>query len=491
MPDARVNTAQRWLRSLRFYTRPRMLMIFILSAVAGQQYPLLFTTLQAWFHDADVDIATVTQLTWIGVFFSLKFLWAPILDNVRLPLLHKLLGKRRSWLLLCEVGIIVGLVGMAWHDPQSSRLLLLVYALLTAFSAATHDIALDAYRIELTSASDEQTALSSTYTIGYRLGMLVGGAGALLIGSRYSWSTAYICMAVIVAIGMVAVLLSRAPHETLSTDEQLPQEVKQLAHEDATGRILAFLYRALIQPLVDFFQRYKYLGVLLIALICVYRLSDQTMGSMAMPLYQNAGFSAAQIGSISKVFGVFMTLLGGVLGSILTTRYGIYRLLVVGTLLASVTNLMYILVALGGTDATMHYTAPPSFIGTFASGVIAMISLLSTALHQIGVTPIMLLAATIAADNLASGIAGTVLVGFFATLTSRHYTATQSALFTSLMTLSGKFLGGFSGVYVEHYGYPISFFMSTLIGIPALILALLVNAKARAIQQRSQQEEND
>lgn len=472
-----------------------MLMILVLSAVAGQQYPLLFTTLQAWFHDADVDVATVTQLTWIGAFFSLKFLWAPILDNVQLPLLHKLLGKRRSWLLLCEIGIIVGLLGMALHDPQSSRLLLLVYALLTAFSAATHDIALDAYRIELSSAPDEQTALSSTYTIGYRLGMLVGGAGALVIGSRYSWSTAYMCMAVIVAIGMVAVLLSRPPLEISSTDERLPKEVKQLAHSHIIGHILAFLYNALVQPLVEFFQRYKGLGLILIALICVYRLSDQTMGSLAMPLYQNAGFSAAQIGSISKVFGVFMTLLGGILGSILTTRYGIYRLLVVGTLLASVTNLMYILIALGGTAITMHYTAPPGMIGSMASGIVSLLTPFSSGLQQIGVTPIMLLATTIAADNLASGIAGTVLVGFFASLTSRHYTATQSALFTSLMTLSGKVLGGFSGLYVDHYGYPIAFFMSTLVGIPALVLALLVNAKARAIQQRSQQEaflaEND
>ncbi|WP_051523802.1 AmpG family muropeptide MFS transporter [Zymobacter palmae] len=491
MPDVPVNAAQRWLRNLRFYTRPRMLLILILSAVAGQQYPLLFTTLQAWFHDASVDVATVTQLTWIGALFSLKFLWAPLLDNVRLPLLHRLLGKRRSWLLLCEVGIIIGLAGMAFHDPNSSRLLLILYALVTAFSAATHDIALDAYRIELSSAPDEQTALASTYIIGYRLGMLVGGAGALIIGAQFGWSAAYFVMALITAVGLLAVLLSKPPHETITTDELLPKQVERLKDKPSFYRALAFLYSALIQPLVEFFCRYKGLGVLLLAMICVYRLSDQTMGSLAMPLYQNAGFSAAQIGSVSKVFGVLMTLLGGIVGSLLTSRYGVFRLLVVGTLLASVTNLMYILVALSGTEATMHYIAPGGALGSLAAGVIAMLIPLADLLHALGVTPLMLLATTIAADNLASGIAGTVLVGFFASLTSRHYTATQAALFSSLMTLPGKLLGGFIGLYVDLYGYPISFFMSTLIGLPALLLAIAVYIVARPIQQRSQQEDDD
>lgn len=489
MPDAPVNAAQRWLRNLRFYTRPQMLSILALSAVAGQQYPLLFTTLQAWFHDARVDVATVTQLTWIGALFSLKFLWAPVLDNVRLPILHRLLGKRRSWLLLCEVGIIIGLAGMAFHDPSNSRLMLILCALVTAFSAATHDIALDAYRIELSSAPDEQTTLASTYIIGYRLGMLVGGAGALIMGARFGWSMAYFAMAMVTVLGIVAVVVSKPPHEADATDELLPKQVERLANKPSFYRALAFLYSALIQPLVEFFCRYRILGVLLLAMICVYRLSDQTMGSLAMPLYQNAGFSAAQIGSVSKIFGVMMTLLGGIVGSMMTSRYGVFRMLVIGTLLASVTNLMYILVALGGTYATMYYTPPSGLIGSMASGVISLLIPLSDLLHTLGVKPIMLLATTIAADNLASGIAGTVLVGFFASLTSRHYTATQAALFSSLMTLPGKLLGGFSGQYVDLYGYPVSFFLSTLVGIPALLLALAVCAKAKRVQQCSQQHE--
>ena len=491
MPDAHVSAAQRWLRNLHFYTRPRMLMILVLSAVAGQQYPLLFTTLQAWFHDTNVDVTTITQLTWIGALFSLKFLWAPLLDHIRLPFLHRVLGKRRSWLLLCEIGIIAGLVGMALHDPSSSRLLLIMYALLTAFSAATHDIALDAYRIELSSAADEQTALSSTYIIGYRLGMLIGGAGALIMGARYGWSTAYFAMACVTALGMVAVLLGQSPHEAITKDALLPSEVDRLAQGSSFGQALAFLYSVLVQPLVEFFYRYKAFGGLLLAMICVYRLSDQTMGSLAMPLYQNAGFSAEQIGSISKIFGVLMTLLGGIVGSLLTTRYGVFRLLVVGTLLASITNLMYILVALSGTADTMRYTAPPGVLGVLASGVITLLIPIADALYQAGITPVMLLATTIAADNLASGIAGTVLVGFFASLTSRHYTATQAALFSSLMTLPGKLLGGFSGTCVYLYGYPVSFFISTLAGIPAMLLALAVYMNAHRIQQCSQQEEKD
>lgn len=488
MSKAPVSTAQRWLRSLRFYTRPQMLIMLVLSAVAGQQYPLLLATLQAWFIDAHINVDTITELTWIGALFSLKFLWAPLIDNVRLPVLHHRLGKRRSWLLLCEVGIVAGLIGMALHDPASSQWALIACALLTAFAAATHDIALDAFRIELSSTADEQIALSSTYVIGYRLGMLIGGAGTLIFGHYYGWATAYLTMALITALGIIAVLLSKPPLE-VRQDELLPDHVKQLAHGHTVQRVLAFLYSALVQPLFEFFCRYGQLGVLLLAMICVYRLSDQTMGSLAMPLYLKAGFSPAQVGSISKGFGVLMTLSGGIVGSLLTTRYGVFRILIVGTLLASVTNLMYIVVALGGTAETMHYAVPDGAIGSMSSGVIAVLTSLSRMLHGLGVTPIMLLATTIAADNFASGIAGTVLIGFFATLTSRHYTATQAALFSSLMTLPGKLLGGFSGAYVIRYGYPVTFFISTLVGLPALLLTLAVYMKARRIEECSQQQD--
>lgn len=487
MPDANITTAQRWLRGLRLYTRPRMLMMLILSIVAGQQNPLLSSTLQAWFHNADAAVSTITQLTWIGAFFSLKFLWAPLLDNVKLPFLHRLFGKRRSWLLLCEMGIMLGLLGMALYDPHNSRVMLVLFASVAAFSAATHDIALDAYRIELSSAADEQAALSSVYTIGYRLGMLVGGASALLIGDRYGWSTAYTLMAAIVAVGMITVLVSKPPHSASSEENALPATTVTTPQPIAT-RVANFLSRLVIQPMTVFFQRYKALGILLLMMICVYRLSDQTMGTLAMPLYQEAGFSLEQIGSVTKFFGVMMTLLGGVVGSILTTRYGIYRLLIGGTLLASVTNLMYILIALGGTAKTMHYSTPPGPLGGLVEGAIAILLPLSDALGQLGVTPIMRLMATIAVDNLASGIAGTVLVGFLASLTSRQYTATQSALFTSLM-LTGKFVGGFSGAYAEHYGYPTVLLMSTLLGAPALILTLIIYAKRQLIQQRAQQHE--
>ena len=489
MSDVPVSTAQRWLRSLRFYTRPQMLVILVLSAIAGQQYPLLLSTLQAWFIDAQINVRTITQLTWIGALFSLKFLWAPLIDNIRLPILHRLLGKRRSWLLLCEVGIIVGLVGMALNSPASSQWALIAFALLTAFAAATHDIALDAFRIELSSAADEQIALSSTYVIGYRLGMLVGGAGTLIFGYYVGWAAAYLTMAFITSFGIIAVLLSKPTLETRH-DELLPSHVKQLAQGHTTQRVLAFLYSALVQPLSEFFCRYGQLGVLLLAMICVYRLSDQTMGSLAMPLYLEAGFNEAQIGSISKFFGVFMTLSGGIVGGLLTARYGVFRLLIVGTLLASVTNMMYILVALGGTADTMRYAVPDGVIGSMSTGVIAVLTSLSHILHELGVTPIMLLATTIAADNFASGIAGTVLIGFFATLTSRHYTATQAALFSSLMTLPGKLLGGFSGVYVTHYGYPVTFFISTVVGLPALLLTIVVYMKARCIEECSQRQDD-
>ena len=475
--------AQRWCRSLSLYLRPQALTVLILGIVAGQQYPLLFSTLQAWFGEAGISVKTITQLTWIGGLFSIKFLWAPIVDNVKIPFLHRRLGKRRSWLLLCECGIIIGLLGMGAHDPHTSLPALIGCSVVTAFFAATHDIALDAYRIELTSQADQQAALASTYTIGYRLGMLIGGAAALIIGDRFGWHHAYQLMALIVAAGIITVVLSAAPQEAANADDAVIRQVQTLEKKGIIGRSAGFLYRAVVQPLADFFVRYRLLSLWLLALICVYRLSDQAMGSLAMPLYQAAGFSAGEIGGVIKVFGVLMTLLGGITGSLLIARYGVYRLLVLGAVLVSITNLLFILVALDGTPATVHYVTPDNLLGHAAQAIIQILNTITHSLKQIGVPPIALLTATIAADNLAGGIAGTVVVSFFALLTSRHYTATQSALFTSMMALPGKCLGGFSGAVQSVYGYPVFFLISILLGLPAFLLALGVNYHAHRIEK--------
>src|SRR5688572_17021822 len=292
-----------WRDALKVYLEPATLRMLALGFSAGLPLLLVLGTLSFRLREAGIDRAAIGYLSWVGLAYAFKWVWAPLVDRLPLPPLTSLLGRRRGWLLLAQALVVVGLVGMAFNDP-SARLTPLVWcALLVAFGSATQDIALDAYRIE-SAASDKQAALAAAYQTGYRLAMIWAGAGVLWIAARAetadasvyehgAWQTAYLVMAASMLVGMLTVLLSPEPAK-----RDLPPA--RNARE--------WLQGALINPFADFFRRYGWHAALILALIAVYRISDVVMGIMANPFYVDMGYSKDEVATVSKFFGVVMTL---------------------------------------------------------------------------------------------------------------------------------------------------------------------------------------
>jgi len=431
-----------WRQALTVYARPAVLTMLFLGFSAGLPFLLVFSTLNAWLRDVGVDIAAIGFFSWIGMTYSIKFLWAPVVDRLSLPIIGRLFGQRRSWILLGQALIVGGLVILAHIDPTVALTPVVVAALMVAFGSATQDIAIDAYRIE--SAADEvQAAMASVYIMGYRIALLVAGAGALYIADFFDWRAAYLSMAALMAIGVLTVLLRPEPQrrvsaQTFEQEERVQKYLLASSHlPDWWQRAGAWFVGAVVCPFVDFFIRNGRSALMLLLLVGLYKVSDLAMAAMANPLYIDLGFQLSEIATIGKLFGFAMTIVGGLAGGILVVRYGIGPVLVLGATLIAATNLLFALLAEVGHSIPM-------------------------------------LMVTISGDNFSNGLASAVFIAFLSAMTSRQYTATQYALFSSLMTLPGKFLGGFSGVVVEGLGYTEFFVIAALLGLPAIALALWV-----------------
>lgn len=437
-------TPQRsWLAALAVYCRAPVITMLFLGFSAGLPFLLVFSTLSAWLRSDGVEVAAIGFFAWIGMLYSIKFFWAPVVDRLALPILTRAFGQRRGWMLLAQATIAAGLVGLAGLSPVGNLGWVALFALLVAFGSATQDIAIDAYRIE--SADDDvQAAMASTYIIGYRGGLLSAGAGALYIAASASWDVAYLSMAALMSIGVLTVLVRPEPKRA-SLSIQLIHEPKVRAFIRASRgkpkilrRLGAWSIGALVCPFTDFFSRYGVKALWILVFIAVFRISDLAMASMANPLYIDLGFSLAEIASVTNIFGIAMSITGGILGGLCVARYGIGPLLIFGAGLVMVTNLLFAVLALVGNQLPM-------------------------------------LVVTIIGDNLANGLASAVFIAFLSSLTSRAYTATQYALFSSLMTLPGKFLSGFGGLVVNAQGYPSFFVIATLLGLPAILLAIWIS----------------
>ncbi|MDX1625519.1 MAG: AmpG family muropeptide MFS transporter [Wenzhouxiangellaceae bacterium] len=432
-----------WSEALRVYTRPSVVRMLFFGFSAGLPFLLVFTTLTAWLRDYGVSRSAIGFFAWIGTTYSIKVLWSPVVDRVPLPLLTRWLGQRRSWMLLAQVGIAGGLAAMALTDPTEQLMPIALLALLVAFCSATQDITIDAFRIE-SDADEFQAALAGTYVIGYRLAILVAGAGALYIADYSNWTVAYLAMAACMSVGMLAVLLSSEPSspERLDIDaDPLVQAFRARTRLEGWRREAgAWLTGTVVAPLRDFLSRYGWLALPLLALIGLYKVSDLSMAAMANPLYIDLGFTLSEIATVTKVFGIAMTLFGGLVGGIVVARYGILPMLLTGALLVAATNLVFAWLA------TVGASIPALFV-------------------------------TIGADNFANGFSATVFIAFLSSLVSRRYTATQYALFSSFMTLPGKIIGGPSGVIVDQAGYVTFFVYASALGIPAILLILWLMAR--------------
>jgi PAT family beta-lactamase induction signal transducer AmpG len=484
--------------------------MLFLGFSAGIPLLLIFSSLSLWLIEAGVERAAVTFFSWAALGYSFKFVWAPLVDKLPLPILTRVLGRRRSWLLLAQLAVIAAIATMAMTNPASDQLAIMALAaVFLGFSAATQDIVIDAYRIESAQA-EMQALLSSSYIIGYRLAMIVSGAGALYIAdilgsskelySYHAWQMTYLLMASLMLVGVSTTLIIAEPQQQ-STDRykyskmdylrfmvlfivsvsgfvasfyysaELAQQLKNtldtyINNANLTGFIVEFLRlltavllaalvakilillgvvqqhmleETYIEPVQDFFTRYGWsLALLLLALIGSYRVSDIVLGVISNVFYQDIGFSKTDIATVVKTFGVGMSILGAVLGGILTVRFGVMKILFTGALMSAATNLLFMALAQVGDSMPLFYVV-------------------------------------VAADNLAAGLASAAFVAFLSSLTNVSFTAMQYAIFSSLMTLLPKLLGGYSGTMVDAVGYEQFFLITALMGLPVLILIYWAN----------------
>lgn len=498
---------QSWRESLHAFWHPRVITMLFLGFSAGIPLLLIFSSLSLWLREAGIERAAVTFFSWAALGYSFKFVWAPLVDTLPIPLLTKKLGRRRGWMLLAQGFIIAAITGMALVDPakgETSLTLMAMAAVLLGFSSATQDIVIDAYRIESADIT-LQAMMSSTYIAGYRIGMLVAGAGALFLASAFgstkgaynyqAWQWSYFIMAGFMLVGVLTTLVipepdTNRPHTPSHTTKdyaglltmfiaavsgfiltfyysgELANDITKtlIAHFGAKpiagfvvetarlgiGVVVAWLVATLviragvvsgdmmqetyIAPAKDFFRRYGMKSaILLLVLVGVYRISDIVLGVIANVFYQDMGFTKVEIASVVKTFGLFMTIAGGFLGGILSVRYGVIRILFLGALLSAATNLLFMVLASMGHNLEMLYLV-------------------------------------ISIDNLSAGLASAAFVAFLSSLTNIQFTAMQYAIFSSLMTLFPKVLGGYSGTIVDSVGYSNFFIMTALLGLPVLLL---------------------
>ncbi len=427
-----------WIATLKVYLEPASLRMLSLGFSAGLPLLLVFGTLSFWLREAGIDRTTIGFLSWVGLAYGFKWVWSPLVDRMPIPVLTRLLGRRRSWLLLSQAVIMAALVFMSLNDPKLALAPIVWGALAVAFGSATQDIALDAFRIE--SASNErQAALAATYQTGYRLAMIWSGAGALWIAARAevpnavagaaaayqqgAWQTAYWVMAASMLPGVLTVLFSPEP-----AHRAMP----------AAKNAADWIRGALVEPFSEFMGRYRWHAALILALIATYRISDVVMGIMANPFYVDMGYTKDEVAAVTKIYGVVMTLVGAFVGGAMAMRMGVMRVMMLGAVLSAATNLLFAWLAGQGHD------------------VQALIFVIS-------------------ADNLASGIASAGFIAYLSSLTNVNYSATQYALFSSMMLLLPKFVAGYSGVYVDHFGYSSFFTATALLGVPVLGLVWLTS----------------
>jgi PAT family beta-lactamase induction signal transducer AmpG len=414
-----------WLDAIGAYTQPRMLQVLALGFASGLPLLLTYSTLQAWLATVGVRRATLGAITLVGTAYSFKFVWAPLIDRVPPPLP---LGRRRGWGITIQILLIGALLALASCDPKHNLARMAVLAVVVAFLSASQDIVIDAWRVE-SLTSDQQAPGAAMVQSGYRVGMLVAGAGALFIASSAGWFAAYATMAALVGVGMLVFLLAPEPKVPAETSYEARSIWSVMGHAFA---------KAVIDPFRDFMKRP--LWPIILITIFGYKLGEAMAAVMSTPLYISLGFSLPEIAAVSKVFGFFSIVAGVLLGGIVTTRLGIRRSLIICGILQSVGNLAYVLQAQGG--------------------------------HRIGN-----LALCVTVENITGGMAGTALVTYLSSLCSPAFTATQYALLSSLTLLGRTVVGSSGGVLSERLGWVRFFLLTCVVTVPAILLVVWVGPR--------------
>jgi PAT family beta-lactamase induction signal transducer AmpG len=436
--QSRKSVEHSWRDVLASCRDPRVLAMAALGFAAGLPFLLTGNTLGAWLRDTGTELAAIGFISWVGLAYSFKFVWAPALDAVELPLLGRL-GKRRSWIILAQIGVIAGLLAMTVIGPAGGLMLFGLFALLVAFSSATQDIAIDAWRIEISRSAEELGLLSAAYQLGYRAAMLITNAFIFNIAARTGWELSYLMMALLMGIGIAAALFAAEP----SADNSAVTVARGRDRPASLSWTPRKLYDALINPFVVFFTAHGSKALLLLVAISLYRLPDFIMGPMVNPFYLDLGLSTDAIGAMRAGVGLWATIAGVAAAGLCIVRIGFVSTLVLGAFLAPASNLGLTFMAMQGPD-------------------------------------LYAFAAALALENFSEGFSGTALIAWMSSLTTFGYAATQYALLSSFYTILGKILKGFSGVAVSQLeqvfdlipAYGVFFACTAAIGIPSMLVAM-------------------
>lgn len=401
-------------------SKPLVLCIVALGFSSGLPYQLIFFTFAFWLRDVGIDHSTIGFLSWIGIIYTLKIFLSFVVERCKIPFLNRLFGKRRSWILFSQLLITAAVITMSYYEPLEHLKELTVLAILIISGSAIQDVVVDAYRVEAIEL-EFQGVLSAAYVTGYRIALLTSGAGALYIAEYSNWQMAYFLMGCAMIIGIIATLLTKEP-ETIKQNK--PLSIKEI----------------LTEPIIEFFQRKGWWAIMILLFISVYKMSDIMLGVMAGAFYIDLGFTKSEIATITKVFSFVAAILGATFGGSLVVRYGVIKPIFLAALAASLSNLLFLLLSISKPTLTW-------------------------------------LAFVVTSDSFCASMATTILLAYLSSLINKDYTATQYALFSSLMTFPAQTVGGFSGVIVDYYGYTHFFIYSTIIGLPAIILAYILIQK--------------
>ncbi|SBV37598.1 putative beta-lactamase induction signal transducer AmpG [uncultured Stenotrophomonas sp.] len=448
MSEAAVKRRQGWREVLGNLRQRKVLAMLLLGFSSGLPIYLVGNTLGFWMRKEGIELDTIGFLSWVGLAYSLKFLWAPIVDKTDVPVLGRAFGRRRGWMLLSQLVAALALVGMALVQPKGGSLLVLGFALehllvfgvlatVVAFASATQDIVIDAWRIESADNGEQLGLLTASSALGYRTALLITDALILIVAARVGWQVSYEIMAALLGLGVAAVLLAREPARAM------------LAVHEQAARLWTprGLFDALLGPFLMFFREHRSGALLILAAISIYRMADFVMGPMANPFYVDLGLDEDTVGAIRGSVGLVATFFGIALAGLVSVRWGVMVALLAGAILGPCSNLAF---------AWMAWVGPGKLQFAIAMAV----------------------------DNFSSGFAGTVLIAYMSSLTSIGYTATQYALLSSFYAMPGKALKGFSGMAVQHLaqgrtlleGYALFFVGTALLAVPVLLLCLALAA---------------
>ena len=492
-----MNKTLGWKKSLLIYKDIRVIRMLFFGFSSGLPILLIFSTLSLWLKSAGIDRSTITLFSWAGLAYSFKFLWAPLIDKIPISYLTTKFGHRRSWLILSQLTLMILFISIGFVDPQNNLFIMALLIVCIGFSSATQDAMIDTFRIE-SAPQNLQSAMSGTYIIGYRLGMISAGAGSLILASWfggdnqiynvYAWQKTYMLMAILQSFGLLCCFMSPEPisPRKLITDNRDRLRLVNVFFISLLGFILVynffpewkgndpvikgffiflqftfafstiifsffisvrfnFIQKSILtstfwHPLNDFIKKYGSTAIIILIIIGFYRVADVVMGVVANIFYSDKGYTLNQIATFSKFWGLIATIFGGLIGGVLSSKYNNYLILLLGAILAASTNLLFALLAI---------LEPKSIY----------------------------LMIVIIADNISAGIASVAFVAFLSSLTNRDFTTTQYALFTSFMLFFPKIIGGYSGTIVDNFGY-VSFFIATaLIGLPVIILIIIFKNK--------------